>query len=79
MATGARCIPDSTVLANEGAVFIELDLHALAAASQAVVAAQLALATQRGLTARMLLVIVTETEVGKALHVATMQACSRDK
>lgn len=38
--------PPATVLADEGAVFVELDVHALSVLGQRVIAAQLAVPTQ---------------------------------
>lgn len=57
--------PPATVLANEGAVFVELDVHAVAVLGQRVVAAQFAVPTQGRLTVRAFLVFVTGGKINQ--------------
>lgn len=58
----SRNIPAAAVLADEGAVLVELDVDTVTVLRQAVLAPQLAPHTQRGLAHRTLLVIVTVRE-----------------
>ena len=57
------CIVSSTmyhdVLADEGAVLVELDVHAVSILSQRVITPQLTLHTQRRLAGRALLISIT--------------------
>lgn len=52
--------PTAAVLANEGSILIELDVHAVTVLGQGVIAAQLTVATHRRLTLRALLISITE-------------------
>ena len=51
--------PPAAILADEGAVFVELDVHAVSVLGQRVVTAQLAVPAEGRLTVRALLVSVT--------------------
>lgn len=57
--------PPAAVLADEGAVFVELDVHAVTVLGQRVVAAQLAFPTQGRLTVRTFLVSVAGGKISQ--------------
>ena len=78
---GARALvavgngPPAAILADEGAVLVELDVHAVAVFGQRVVAAQLTLPAQRRLAVRALLVCIADRGEGKVRRAAATDRC----
>lgn len=69
-----RCGPPAAVLADKGAVLIELDVHAVAILSQRVITAQLAVCAQRRLAVGALLIPIT----GPRKQTTAVRLCYHD-
>lgn len=61
--------PPAAVLADEGPVFVELDVHAVAVLGQRVIAAQLAVPTDGRLAVRAFLIPIAEEDNQPVIHI----------